>query len=433
MRASVVALAALATFVSSAAAAHADTSIAEVQRDTPLAGYAGWTAWSDAVGDRFRLVLRAPDGTVTTPALPTSARPWDVSLGPDARGAVVAIYRRCTAAGCGVRRLSVATGQEQVLRSVDAPAYDEATPAIWRSTVAFTRRIRGCDVPYAKTLGSPRPSRRLLQGKCLQIPAGRLALRGTRVVTSGVDFSGADRNGAGRKVAEVRRYATTGGPSAVLLRQAFGEESNLFGQVAIDERHVTTVRYGVRPTPSFVRVPLVGGTPQEVPAHLTLTGAFAKSSAGTAVYLEAQDDETDTCSAFTPVPCRVVRQPHSPFGRAVRPLPPRLTVGYVSEPPFAPAADQPLPFRGGLTRRVVQDGQVIRTEPLAGVVVSLRRRIAGSPERFEATSYAATTDADGRYEIVVPPPIPRDPWFTAVAATPDVPTWAGRGTVGRTA
>ena len=407
--------------------AHADDAIAEVLRDTPLAGYSGWTAWSRADGDRYRLTLRAPEGRIIQPAIPGSSRPWDVSLGPNARGDVVAIYQRCTSRGCDVRRLDVQTGREDILQSVSSPSYREATPAIWRSTVAFTRRIGGCDVPYVKTLGSSAPSRRLLKTKCLQIPAGHLAVRGTRVVTSGIDLSEADENGAGRKTSEVRRYSTRESGSKVLLLAAFGEESNLFGQVALDDSHITTVRHGIRPAHAFVRVRSAGGTASEVRAHTTLTGAFAKSSSGTSLYLESQDGESDSCTQLTPVPCRVVRAPRSPFGRAERPLPPKVTVGYAG----APRTNEPLRLRGVLSRQVVQDGTVIRVEPLAGVRVQLHRRFPGNPERFEQTPFQAVTGPDGGYEIIVPPPIPREPWYTAVAATPGVPTWAGRGTVGQ--
>jgi hypothetical protein len=42
------------------------------------------------------------------------------------------------------------------------------------------------------------------------------------------------------------------------------------------------------------------------------------------------------------------------------------------------------------------------------------------------------TNAAGHFDIVLPA-VPGNPWYTAVAATPGIPTWAGRGTVGSTA
>ena len=58
------------------------------------------------------------------------------------------------------------------LSTVSSPSYDEATPAIWRSNVVFTRRVNGCDVPYVKNLSSSASSRRLLKSKCLQTDPG---------------------------------------------------------------------------------------------------------------------------------------------------------------------------------------------------------------------------------------------------------------------
>ena len=408
------------------APARADDPIDQVGGDTPLAGYLGWSAWSRTEGDRFRLVLRDPRGTMVVPQLPTSSRPWDVSLGPDADRDVVAIYQRCTARGCDLRRLSVDTGREETLDGASSPRFREATPAIWRNTVAFTRRVGSCDVPYVKTLGSTRPSRRLLR-KCLRIAAGHLAIRGTRIFTSGLDLDEADENLAGRKVSEIRRYSSTRSGSEVILSQGFGEESNLFGQIAIDESHLTTVKVGVREPHAFVRVRTVGGTPAVSRAHLTLTGAFAKVSPGGSLYLQAQDGEGDSCGR---VPCRVILSSTSPFGRVVRLLPPEITVAYATDRPGRPRQNEPLPFRGILARKVVGDGEVLRVDPLPGVAVELRRRTL--EERFEPTPYRGVTGPDGRYEIVVPPPVPREPWFTAVAAT-DIPTWAGRGTVGQSA
>jgi hypothetical protein len=102
----------------------------------------------------------------------------------------------------------------------------------------------------------------------------------------------------------------------------------------------------------------------------------------------------------------------------------QLTVAYEGQPRIG----QPLPFTGTLTQQVVAGDSVVSTTPLAGVSVGLRHRTGSSPERFEDTGLTAVTGADGSYRIVLPAPA-ADPWYTAVAATPDVPTWAGRGTV----
>jgi hypothetical protein len=428
MRTAVPALVALVLLVP-ATPALADQAIAELGREAPVAAYGGWAAWSrfdDATG-RYALVLRQPGGAASAARLPSSSRPWDVSLGPDADGNVVAVYRRCGAKGCDVRRYNTASGNDVRLSAVSSPDYDEATPAIWRSTVVFTRRIGGCDVPFVKTLRSSTPSRRLLRAKCLETDPGHASIRGSRILVSSVDFSGADSSGAGIKVAEVRAYSSRTPGSTVLLRQTFGEESNLFGQVAQDARFAYTVRYGVHPTNTLVRVPLAGGARQEATAFRTLTSAFAKPSANSSLYVEHQGGEEAGCDGFTAVPCRVVYAPSSPW-LLRRTLTPQLSVAYAGQP----RAGQPLSFGGALAQQVVSRDRVVSRTPLAGVTVELYHRTGDSPERFEPTGLRAVTDAAGRYAIVLPA-VGADPWYTAVASTAGVSTWAGRGTVGSVA
>jgi hypothetical protein len=90
--------------------------------------------------------------------------------------------------------------------------------------------------------------------------AGRhTSIRGSRIVISSVDFSHTDKNGAGLKTSELRKYAARTTGSQVMLRANFGEGSNLFGQVAQDDRFAYTVHYGLHPAAAFVRIPWSGG------------------------------------------------------------------------------------------------------------------------------------------------------------------------------
>jgi hypothetical protein len=409
-----------------AAPASADQAIAEIGRESPIAAYGGWQAWStfDESAGTYALTLRDPSGAVKAAPIAPAKSPWDVSLGPDAHGDVVAVYRSCGAGGCDVRRLYVATGRDQPLRTVSSPQYDEGSPAIWRSTVAFTRHVGHCDVPYVKDLSSPKSSRRLLKSKCLTTPAGQAAIRGSRIVISSVDLSQADSHGSGPKTSELRLYSSTKSGSSVLDRVTFGEESNLFGQVALDDRFVYTLHYGVHPTTAFVRVPLAGGAPQEVRTFRDVTGAFAKPSANGSIYVEVQGGEDSGCDGFTDVPCRLVYAPSSPW-LGQRTLTPQLTVAYTGQP----RSGQPLTFTGTLTQPIAQGNAIAAATPLAGVTVELYHRTGSGPERFDPTALRAVTDANGTYSIVLPA-AGADPWYTAVAATPGVATWAGRGTVG---
>ena len=361
-----------------AAPAAADQAIAEIDRQAPVAAYAGWEAWSrydDATG-RYTLMVAPPNLPAAAVKLSSSSKPFDVSLGPDADKNVVAVYQRCGSSGCDIRRYNTASGSDIKLSTVSSPSYSEATPAIWGSNVVFTRRVNGCDVPYVKNLASSASSRRLLKSKCLQTDPG-----------PGLDPRQPHRHQLGRhergrrqrRGPQDRRAAQVLGDQERLGRdpasQGFGEESNLFGQVAQDDRFGYTVRVGVHPTNSFVRIPWSGGKPEEVRAFRTLTPAFAKPSANASLYVESQGGEETGCDGFTDIPCRLVLAPALPFGGAQRTLTPQLTVAYQG----TPRAGQPLPFTGTLTQQVVAGNSVVSTTPLAGVAVGLTTAPARAP------------------------------------------------------
>jgi hypothetical protein len=423
-------LPALALVLLPAAPAAADQAVVAIDRQAPVAAYGGWAAWSryDSATGRYALMVQAPSQPAAAAKVSSSSKPFDVSLGPDAHQKVAAVYQRCGSSGCDVRRYYPESGSDAKLNTVSSPSYSEATPAIWGSNVVFTRRVRGCDVPYVKSLSSSASSRRLLKSKCLQTGPGQASIRGSRIVISSVDTSGADSNGAGLKVAELRKYSTSKSGSDVIVKQSFGEESNYFGQVAQDDRYGYTVRVGIHQANTFVRIPWSGGRPEEVRAFRTLTAAFAKPSANASLYVEQQGGEEAGCDGFTDIPCRIVLAPAIPFGGMQRTLTPQLTVGYQGQP----RSGQPLTFSGTLTRQVVAGNSVVSTTPLAGVPVGLYHRTGSSPERFVDTGLRAVTGADGSYAIVLPAAA-GDPWYTAAATTPDVTTWAGRGTVGSVA
>jgi hypothetical protein len=423
----IVGLSALALALIPAAPAAADQAVAEIDRQAPVAAYGGWQAWSryDGATGRYTLMVQAPSQSAAPAKLSSSSKPFDVSLGPDTDKNVVAVYQRCGSSGCDVRRYNTASGHDVKLSTVSSPSYSEATPAIWGSNVVFTRRVHGCDVPYVKNLSSSAASRRLLKTKCVQTDPGQASIRGTRIVISSVDTSGADSNGAGIKVAELRKYSATKSGSDVILKQSFGEESNSFGQVAQDDRYGYTVRVGIHQANTFVRIAWSGGKAEEVRAFRTLTAAFAKPAASSSLYVETQGGEESSCDGFTDIPCRIVLAPALPFGGAQRTLTPQLTVAYQGQP----RSGQPLPFSGTLTQQVVAGNSVVSTTPLAGVPVELYHRTGSSPERFDATGLRGATGADGSYAIVLPA-AGADPFYTAAAATPGVTTWAGRGTVG---
>src|SRR3954451_8371635 len=61
-----------------------------------VAAAGGWTAWSAQGPAGWQLTLRAPDGTITTPAVAARKIPFDAALGTGAGGAITLAYSACT-------------------------------------------------------------------------------------------------------------------------------------------------------------------------------------------------------------------------------------------------------------------------------------------------------------------------------------------------
>jgi hypothetical protein len=430
------ALASLAV-LAAAVPARADTAVAQLTRDTPVAAYGATVAWSafDQASGRHRLMMRTPAGTAPA-AVATSAAAFDVSLGPDAGGRIVALYTRCTP-GCDVFRYDVLARREVRLRSVSSPREDEAWPTQWGSRVAFVRRhptggrgeIRQCDVPFVRDVGSARPSRRLDRGSCGR--AEGLSIRGTRIIE--VTFGSPPGT---RFASQVRRLSAAGGAVRVLAAQTSGEESNEFASATQSTSSVFVTRVGVHPTPAFVRIDAATGRRTEVAARTGLVGPAARDERGVFWYVEGPGRRSDDdCGEAVPVPCRLVRASASPFSSVPRTLTPRLTISAPSDAQVpGPLWTDPFVLAGRLTRSVVARGALLRDDPVAGVALELLARVAdpaapGLHEAFAPTGTTATTGADGRWSVTLPDP-PSKPWFSAVTRGPGVPTYAGRGTVG---
>src|SRR4051794_17709033 len=89
----VVAAAALAPAAVASAQAPAPTTIAGVDRVTPIAAFGGRVAWSvfDPASRTWSLVSRAGGVTQPVPVAPRRV-PFDVDLGPGPDGGTVAVY-----------------------------------------------------------------------------------------------------------------------------------------------------------------------------------------------------------------------------------------------------------------------------------------------------------------------------------------------------
>ena len=198
-----------------AAPAQSDPSvIATSSRATVVGAAGGWTAWSAFENGAYRLVTRAPDGTLATPPVAARKVPFDLDLGTDAAGRVVAAYSRCTkeptlvgganatapnytsGSGCRIALLDLASQTETRLRLSRGSASD-VLPSIGGSRLAFIA------VPKAPRLRG----RAQLRWRAPRSTASRLLDTGVRrtgppTVSGGP--AGVDTDG--RRVAAVWRY-----------------------------------------------------------------------------------------------------------------------------------------------------------------------------------------------------------------------------------
>jgi hypothetical protein len=141
-----ISLLAAACFVRGAPAALAATTIEPTGccGSATVASYGGWAAWSrlDTSSGQYELVVRAPGGTASTPAVPERAAPFDVQIGPTP-GGPAAVYSRCSDSrglqGCSLRELVLsASPVEKLLSPPIGGSLHE--PAIWEGQIAFLRR-----------------------------------------------------------------------------------------------------------------------------------------------------------------------------------------------------------------------------------------------------------------------------------------------------
>lgn len=408
------------------AGARADDPVAQLERDTPVSAYGGALAWSayDAPSGRYRLVLRA-DAVTAAARVASASRPFDVSLGPDSKGRVVALYSRCRGdkGGCDVYRYDLRTRTERKLASVSSPSLDEAWPAQWRGRVSFVRRARthvidgydhrpdprgrgpvmDCDIPYVKTLASRAPSRRLDRSQCGETTG--MAIRRDAIVL----VTDINQGGAGSE-SQVRLLRAGGGAARILARTTGGEGGySPFVAPSLSASAVWLARVGRREgvQPGFLRIDLAS-------ARLTTIAAdvqrLARDERGRMWYVEGPEIDWDAESSCRSAiePCRLVRASASPFSSTPRKLLPRMSVDGVAFPDSREAfAGDPLVVSGRLSRAIVAKGASAGSEGVPGLAVALLRASSvESPGPFTATGLTTTTDAAGRWSFRLAPPPP---------------------------
>lgn len=413
----------------------ADDAVADLVRETPISAYGGAVAWSayDAASGRYALVIHQRAAT-TAARMATARRPFDVSLGPDAAGRVVALYTRCRAAtrGCDVYRYDLRARRERRLAAVSSPVFDEAWPAQWRGRIAFVRRARAhvkdgeryrpdptgrgpvmaCDVPFVKAVSSRAPSRRLDRSEC-----------GTTTGVAIRDATIAVVTDAGLK-SQVRLLRASGGAARILARTSGGELGGYspFASPNLSRSAVWLTRTGRREgvAQGFLRIGLRDRRLVTVPEGLTFGDAIARDERGRFWYIQGPQPDFDAESRCAAVlePCRLVRASASPFSNTPRTLLPRLDLDTGDRDNISAFAADPPVLSGRLVRPVIRRGAVVRTVPMPGVTLDLLRTSSLSePGPYAQTGRSTTTDANGRWTFTLSDPPPRQA-LVVVAAGP---------------
>jgi hypothetical protein len=180
----VVAGTAAALLVAAAPAAAADTEIATLPSQTALDALDGHVLWSvqDDATKAWRLVDYS-NGVQRPLPVAASVSPFDVDLGHDRSGRLVAVYSRCREAlredganfgrrGCDIFRYDFATARETKVKAVSSRR-DDYEPTLWHARIAFVRafpRAAGArERMYVRDLRTGR-TRRLRGGSGFAFP-----------------------------------------------------------------------------------------------------------------------------------------------------------------------------------------------------------------------------------------------------------------------
>jgi hypothetical protein len=409
----------IASLTCGVVSARADDHVAFVDALTPIAAGGGQVAYSARGADgRFHLVV----GGAAIPGLASSATPFDVALGTDDSGTPVATYSRDRRAYV-VRLSGPNAGRETRMRSISGPAVE---PVVSGDAVAWiipgTGRLpRRCD-RLALRRGSGKT--RFVSSACRVLTGLTIDGASKRIAWSSTNLTGADSHGAGRKTSSIKVAAIREQVPRTVQTTSFGEEGNVLSSPSISAGRVYYTQTGIHPRPAFVSAGVASGRPATSPAGTALAGPLAVDGPD-AYYLLGADDGED-CGPL--VPCELVHAATKDLAPgAARQLPPELSVGYT--PAVKPPAGTPLTLAGVLQRRTVRDGATISTAPIPGEAIDVLSRSFprnGTPEAFSATTYSATTGADGAWSVKVP--APDEPFFSARVRSTGL--LAGRGTVG---
>jgi len=142
-----------------AAPASADTLLAPAPNAKNVAYGGGYAVWAAPDGDEFRLVVRAPNGTVSTPDLPAFDTAPDPSVGSTGFGApgrqLLMLYAREDAIGdSDIYAYDLRNGgAERKIAGLSTDAYDETAPSMTFGRFAVVRSGGRANGVVTGTLG----------------------------------------------------------------------------------------------------------------------------------------------------------------------------------------------------------------------------------------------------------------------------------------
>jgi hypothetical protein len=152
----------VAALLATAGVASADTTLATgLPSNVKVSMRGNAIAWSAPTADgRWKLVIRR-GGVITGAAVRPAKVPFDVDLGDDGHGRLIATYSRCSRSGglerprgCDVYRYDVSTARERRVPGLGAGRNSDYLPTAARGRIAFARSVAGGPARlYVRALG----------------------------------------------------------------------------------------------------------------------------------------------------------------------------------------------------------------------------------------------------------------------------------------
>ena len=163
-----------------AALAQGPEQVGVTSATAKVSAFRGRVLFSTPVGDaahrRYRLFERFRDRTRRLP-IRSRRTPFDVDLGPDGRGGLVAVYSRCNdeiaRSGCDLFRFDLQRRREARLRSVSRRTANEQLPTIWGTHIAFVRTTGASDARILTSRIGGEDERRVVGGTAPSRPGAQ--------------------------------------------------------------------------------------------------------------------------------------------------------------------------------------------------------------------------------------------------------------------